>query len=326
MEQGDAVDSDVFIIYYLNYPKTVELSMTFGNIFHTGSNVERYTENKDSLSGSISGSAEANVGPFVKAGLESSANSSFDNLESRRVADTYEIKHTKSTYLKQLLSHTRRLGKVSEIAGSKPGDLLRIDGVSLSIIDDEQILQMQLLRHDALKGMHVQGIDVNNIISSMLEDYSYVLATDFEHENSGGTKDKQRLAIKIPSENANEFESKYRMHDLLLGEVSLVGVYKGEVKSSVLQQSTFTSLQNVSLNQTSDVATRIIKSADYRASLTSQQQNVEKDLEAIHYLDLIAILQPIKFGVPKELSLANEPVASKSKGLFARIKSKFCHE
>ena len=32
-----------FIVYYLNYPKTVELCMTLQNVVHTQSNLERTT-------------------------------------------------------------------------------------------------------------------------------------------------------------------------------------------------------------------------------------------------------------------------------------------
>ncbi|RNL38024.1 hypothetical protein DMP08_12080 [Paraeggerthella hongkongensis] len=261
----------------------------------------------------------------MKAEFESTVDSTLDNLESRRVAETYEIKHTKSTYLKQLLNHTRRIKRVSRIANSAPGDLLRIDGVSLSVVDNEQIFQMQVLRHDALKGMRVQGLDVNNIVSSMLEDYSYILATDFERENSDGTNGKERLAIKIPSESANEFESKYRIHDLLLGEVSLVGVYKGKVDGHILQQNTFTSLQTVSLDQTSNTTTRIIKSADYSIASTSSQRSDCKEPEVVHYLDLIAILQPVSFDKTSDISPECESVKNVHKGLFARIKEKLCH-
>ena len=42
----DSATEDKFIVYYLNYPKTVELCMTLHNVEHIRSDVERSAESR----------------------------------------------------------------------------------------------------------------------------------------------------------------------------------------------------------------------------------------------------------------------------------------
>lgn len=310
---GDAVN-DAFIVYYLNYPKTVELCMTFENVIHTHSDIERLSENKNSTSKSLKGSMKAKLLSGIGASVSSAIDSSVVNSESYRIAETYEVKNTKSTYLKRLLRHAEKLSSLEEVRSSKQGQLLRVDGVSLFVLDDEEVLQMQILRHDALKGFRVEGIDVNNMISSMLEDYSYILAAKFC--GTEGDEDEV-LAVKVPSESANEFESKYRMRDLLLGKVSLLGVYKGKVSSSSLLTNTFTSLQGM-VKPNASFEARVIKSADYGVTAMTSASIEQLAPHDVYYLDLIAILQPVCFAEER-----SDEVESKSrlKAFLNRLKT-----
>ena len=81
-------------------------------------------------------------------------------------------------------------------------------------------------------------MEVNNLISSMLQDYSYILkgkVYDSEFQNV-----VDEIIIKIPMEIQTEFENKYSIDDLLIGHVSVVGIYKGEVEEEFITSNTFT--------------------------------------------------------------------------------------
>lgn len=182
-----------------------------------------------------------------------------------------------------------------------------------------------MLKREALKGMRVEGVDLNNLVSSILEDYSYVLTAAYDASSDEAGEGIKRIGIKIPSESTSEFESKYQIHDLQLGEVSLVGVYKGEVQYADLRQNMINSAQAFSSEFESEPISKVIKSAKY--SITQVEKNESKcsEGELLDYLDLIAIFQPVCFEswASEELDsekLNNGNTNIEKKGVFARIK------
>ena len=95
----------------------------------------------------------------------------------------------------------------------------------------------------------------------MLQDYAYILKGTVFDDN---IKDAvAEIIIKIPLEIQNEFENKYCINDLLIGHVSIVGVYKGLVEEESISSNTFTYLQDIGIrqNQSSETTSKIIKSA-----------------------------------------------------------------
>lgn len=314
-----------FIIYYLNYPKAIELCMTMDNVVRKSSSVETTAETSDTLKAEVKGDASTNLAA-LKTTVGASLGTTLSDSESFKVADTYEVKHTKSTYLKLILERAKMLPSCANIQNCAPGDLVRVDGVRLWPCNWEEITQMQVLRHDALKGMRVEGLDVNNIISSMLEDYAYVLTA---MEELPGAGEPVYLAIKIPSENDNEFESKYKMRDLLLGDVSLVGVYKGLVDVDVLTNTTFGDLQRKGLSQHSGEKSRIIKSAVRASESESLLGDDSKEIpDQVHYIDLIAIVQDVRAAELDDSSEAADDAIREGEeattGFFARLRAWFC--
>lgn len=104
-------------------------------------------------------------------------------------------------------------------------------------------------------------MELNNLVSSMLQDYAYILKGTVFDDN---IKDAvAEIIIKIPLEIQNEFENKYCINDLLIGHVSIVGVYKGLVEEESISSNTFTYLQDIGIrqNQSSETTSKIIKSA-----------------------------------------------------------------
>lgn len=72
----------------------------------------------------------------------------------------------------------------------------------------------------------------------MLQDYTYVLCGAVEN------KDSPQIIIKIPLEMQPEFENKYSINDLLIGHVSIVGIYKGIVTEDNIVSNTFNYFQD----------------------------------------------------------------------------------
>lgn len=121
---------------------------------------------------------------------------------------------------------------------SVEGDLVKVNRVKLELLNEESLRQFLILRRDALKGMRVEGMEINNLVSSMLQDYAYILKGLVYDESM--KEPVSEIIIKIPMEIQSEFENKYNINDLLIGHVSIVGIYKGIVGEEFITSNTFT--------------------------------------------------------------------------------------
>ena len=132
--------------------------------------------------------------------------------------------------------------------------------------------------------MKVDGIDINNVISSMIKDYSYILLGNIESDK------ENKFIIKIPFEIENEFENNYNVDDILLGKVSLIGIYKN--KNNILDITSNTLNYFITNNET-------INNTDHKFIQSNEEskQEIKKNKEnnEYHYIDIIAIIQEVKF-------------------------------
>jgi len=87
---------------------------------------------------------------------------------------------------------------------------------------------VKMLTDGALKGFNYEGLEINNLINSVLKDYSYVLT---------GYLGDEPLIIKIPMQFENEFENLYNIDDLLIGNITLIGIYKKKIKKSAIKNT-----------------------------------------------------------------------------------------
>ena len=147
-----------------------------------------------------------------------SAETKETSFSSSKVVETLDVKTTKSILLRRIIEQCNSFKSFDDLS---EGDLTKIDNVKLEILDEESLRQFLVLRRDALKGFRVEGMEVNNLVNSMLQDYAYVLKGEITLD--GGKTNE--IIIKIPLDIQSEFENKYNINDLLIGHVSLVGVY-----------------------------------------------------------------------------------------------------
>lgn len=282
-----------FNIYYLNLSKVYEISMMINNTIVTS--IQREKNNsfktskstKASLGGTIQTDSEYLAS--IKSVIES--NKASENTSSSKIIESLDIKTTKSILLNKIKAKCINGKKINDL---NEGDLIKIDNIQLSIFDKDTLRQMLLLKRDALKGMKVEGLDINNIVNSIIKDYSYILIGQIENDN------KNKIIIKIPFEIENEFENNYNVDDLLLGKVSLIGIYKNKNKISDITNNT--------LNYfiTNGGITKDIKNSKIIQSNIQTTENKAKKTnnDEYHYIDIIAIIQDINFKEePKEKPL-----------------------
>ena len=121
-----------------------------------------------------------------------------------------------------------------DFQNSSEGDLVKVDNVKLELLDEESLRQFLILRRDALKGFRIEGMELNNLVSSMLQDYAYILkgiVYDDSKEDAVA-----EIIIKIPLEIQTEFENKYSINICLLDMSPLLEYIKGLLKKNLFLQ------------------------------------------------------------------------------------------
>ena len=121
----------------------------------------------------------------------------------------------------------------------------------------------------------------------MLQDYTYVLCGAVEN------KDSPQIIIKIPLEMQPEFENKYSINDLLIGHVSIVGIYKGIVTEDNIVSNTFNYFQDegVKNRKSPEIAPKIFKSNEEVEIIEPVTKENDGDFA---FIDTVAIIQDIQ--------------------------------
>lgn len=289
MEQTDKKKSRDFNIYYLNFSKVYEIAMMINNVILTKIETDNSSsfEAQYGFTSSISAQGTKDFLDGIKASI--SADAKETSTSSSKVVESLDVKTTKSILLRRVIDQCASVAKLDE---SVEGDLVKIDRVKLELLNEESLRQFLILRRDALKGMRVEGMEVNNLVSSMLQDYAYILKGTVYDESS-----KQPVAeiiIKIPMEIQSEFENKYNINDLLIGHVSIVGIYKGVVSEEFITSNTFTYFQEAGARKERQEASanKVIKSNTQPIPCDVE---IQKSDDEYHFVDTLAIIQDVAF-------------------------------
>ena len=289
MEQTDKKKSRDFNIYYLNFSKVYEIAMMINNVILTKIETDNSSsfEAQYGFTSSISAQGTKDFLDGIKASI--SADAKETSTSSSKVVESLDVKTTKSILLRRVIDQCASVAKLDE---SAEGDLVKIDRVKLELLNEESLRQFLILRRDALKGMRVEGMEVNNLVSSMLQDYAYILKGTVYDESS-----KQPVAeiiIKIPMEIQSEFENKYNINDLLIGHISIVGIYKGVVSEEFVTSNTFTYFQEAGAHKERQEASanKVIKSNTQPIPCDVE---IQKSDDEYHFVDTLAIIQDVAF-------------------------------
>ncbi|VEF46079.1 Uncharacterised protein [Bacillus freudenreichii] len=276
----------VFNIYYINFSKVYEISMMINNVILSSIQREKSTslENTDSVSTNASISTALDNLATIKGYMGTQHTEKKTN--SSKMVESLDVKTTKSILLKQI---DKRSKVIDNFSVCSEGDLVKVDNIKLEILNEENLREFKLFRSDALKGFHVEGLDINNLMTSMLKDYSYLLYGKMPNS-------PEMIVIKIPMELENEFESNYNVDDITIGRVSIIGVYKGIVKEAHLNTNTFNYLYDIGLRQQSkrdnEHEGKVISSA-YQGELSRPESSKLK--REFIFVDVIAIVQNVHF-------------------------------
>lgn len=275
-----------FTIYYLNFTKVYEMAMMINNVILTKiekDNLKSFEETYG-FTASLSAQGTKTFLDGIKSSISSETKET--SFSSSKVVETLDVKTTKSILLRRIIE---QCNPFKSFDGLAEGDLVKVDNVKLELLDEESLRQFLVLRRDALKGFRVEGMEVNNLINSVLQDYAYVLKGEITL--SDGNTDE--IIIKIPLDIQFEFENKYNINDLLIGHVSLVGVYKGMVDEKSISTNTYTYFQDAG-SKTEEG--KIIKS-DTLPNSTKEKTTSNQNY---HFMDILAVIQDVAFNLEEK--------------------------
>lgn len=268
----------LFNIYYLNFSKVYEIAMILNNKVTKTITSEILTGNEKSQHRN----SKLSVDYMNTIKSEINEINALKTYSSDKIIETLEVKTTKSILLRDILDNCKNI----EIDSSMEiGDLIYINGVTLSLENETELRSFKMLRNDAISGLNYQGIDISNLINSMLNDYAYTITGRSE-------KLKNSILMKIPMINGNEFESLYTINDLLIGKVSLIGIYRGKAKISELKNNitVFNSNENSVKKSNFNYDT----SDGVELTTNNIDENTENDYD---FIDIIAIVQNLNYQV-----------------------------
>ena len=280
-----------FNIYYLNFSKVYDLNMLLDKFQPE----EIVTETQTSTQ------SENETG--IKADLISS-NHRKGYGEYSKFTERIKVKHEKSTLVEKLIPLCKLNKNINDI---DEGTLLLINDVKIEFYDDEETQRIySLFQKSIFEGVQIEGIDINKLISTVINDMSYFMKCKSNNKT---------IVFKIPMENESEFENKYTINDLLIGKLTVIGVYKGKINEKEFKRTTVHSALENEGN---------IKTVDILESSNETKNDIptpEKDEE--HFIDIFAIIQPINLNdTEKDTEKDKECEPS----LLTRIKKKLIGE
>ena len=276
----------LFNIYYINFAKVYEIKMMLGNEITTSKNVEHGEDTK--VEAQAVGNLKFNL--LAKSGgVEGKIQG--ESSGSQKVIETFEVKTTKSIILKDVLDNAKRIENFGKV---KEGELVIIDDVRLTLQNEAELRIAKFISNGSLKGMVVpnaNGLDMNNVFNSMFKDYAYKLKGRIGKGND-------ELIVKIPFTFENEFESGYNVDDMTIGNVSIVGIYKGLIHPRNLKTNMeYWSEIGGHMKQSQNIDYKDFHYSSYPTNDIFNKQDSfynEDETSQYHYLDLLAIIQNVQ--------------------------------
>lgn len=272
------MNTRLFSLYYINLEKVYELRMIQNNVIQENRSVERAIKSESNVS--ISAGLNSGLRGILSADFVSTANAS--SLKSLKISDNFTVKQTKSNILAVILDIAT---EVQNLDDSADGDLVLLNHVRLKLENEQLIRLFKILSRDIIRGQVANGIDINKALGALTRDYAYLLSSSSDNSN---------FVVKIPLAADNEFENNYSVDDLLIGNVSIIGVYKGKIKGSALNTTMDFFMNSTNTFQQINSPEEEIQSSsgDGNQSLYRMETTLKGDTD-YHFIDLLAIVQSI---------------------------------
>ena len=265
-----------FNIYYINYAKAYEIAMLVNN------KILEEIQKEAGFEQCIEGKAETGLGMEGIMPIPISPKITFSGdasgSKSGHVIDTFKVVSTKSTILKSIYETSKEIDDFSQI---KAGNLIRIKGVSLEVQNKNEILGIKTLLSGALAKIDLEGIgniDLASLFGVIFKDSAYII------NGRCSNNAVPNFMIRIPAQAINELENQYSISDIEIGDVTVIGVYRGKYKRKDIL-NIMDNIENKYENDSTEIVLEGGIEENFKAHYSSE--------DVVHYIDIIPIVQDI---------------------------------
>jgi len=276
--------NDLFNLFYINTSKVHEIAMLIDNkIMKT---VEKQQSSEELLKSNYS----LNIRKSSLGGTSLSQIN--ENSKKKSVYESFDVKTTKSIMLRKIYTSIKEINFKTE----KLGNVLLFENVELKQRNtDDTVMVLNVLKDGNMKqSMPDDSFELN--ISKMMDEMLNDFTIDYTFE-----QDNKKYLIRIPYKANQYFENSYSHNDLQLGQLSIIGIYRGEIDFSKIDSisSKFLeffseSYQNELNNKKLSNEIGLLLSADPSKQSEYEFNITPNKLGGKHHLiDLIAIIQEI---------------------------------
>lgn len=273
---------DLFTVYYMNHSKVYEMRMLLDNtLWKDGSNEE---DKATAGNADVHAKGETKVPLFPKFAVE--GDGKFGHEKRTKMIDTFEYINTVSRMLADIKGNCLDFDENK----SKEGDLVYIDNVSLSLLDEDEVRTLITVMSGTFDGIQIPeagGLDVGHLFQSFIKS-----GTSFKLIGRIGDKKSNDIILKIPIDGADLFESGYSVDDLLIGKVGIIGICKGKVCPSDLRSS-YEYFQTKGKTAEPEDDGFIDGSAKERTDDQVDEPIKEEEETEATYIDVIAVIQAV---------------------------------
>lgn len=267
----------LFNLFYVNLSKVHEIAMLIDNKIMKTVEREQISEEFLKYNGSIG----------MKNGVETGHTR--EENSKKRVYENFDVKTTKSIMLRKLYETIKDNKKEKE--DFKLGKIVLFENIELKQRNiDDTVMILNILQDSNIKGDPDDELELNlnKMMERMLDDFTI----DYEF------KDKNNeYIIQLPYKDTDSFENGYHHHDLQLGKLSIIGIYRGCIDFSE-KDSTSSKFLELTMKEQNNTSKKM--SSEMKSSNNTIQQNENpfkfeyKKLEGqLHLIDTIAIIQEL---------------------------------
>lgn len=277
-------NNDLFNLFYINTSKVHEIAMLIDN------KIMKTIEKQQSSEELLKSDYKLNMN---KSGLGGASLSQVtENSKKKSVYESFDVKTTKSIMLKKIYTSIKNNNSNAEDLGN----VLLFENVELKQRNtDDTVMVLNVLKDGNMKqSTPNDGFELN--ISKMMDEMLNDFTIDYTFD-----QDNKNYLIRIPYKANQYFENSYSHNDLQLGELSIIGIYRGEIDFSnidsisskfleLFSQSYHNELNNKNLSNENglSLSAEPINKNNYEFNITPNQLNGKH-----HLIDLIAIIQEI---------------------------------
>ncbi|MBR8700051.1 hypothetical protein I8F96_14950 [Enterococcus casseliflavus] len=267
----------MFNIYYLNQNKAYELAMLIDNKIYKDTQKEKISQNDFSGSGEIDALGVDKI-PFINKFIPAmKLNGDLAHSGTNKIFDNFQIIQTKSTLFNEIVKKSIEKKSLNKV---ELGSLVKVTNLELEVKNIEETIATKMMLNGVLTNIEVEGFDIGKTFEVLLKDSSYLI-----HAN----KNSDKVVFNIPMSVEAELESGYSISDLELGKFTVIGIYRGKFSQNLI---------NDKINQISFISN--MDKNNKKSIVESDKDQHSKDdsdktVEDAHYIDLIGIIQEIKF-------------------------------